>query len=156
MNTMRTSSVRSIRTALAIFLMKMRLGLTNRVLSSIFHIKNKQTISRIVHQVCNTLVNKFVPHYLGLNHIDRKTVLNNHQTSIATKLFTTQPDQICIVMDGTYIYIEKSSNNAMQRRTYSFHKHRHLIKPMIITATVSFFSYCEIKSKRFLLRMDIY
>ena len=42
-------------------------------------------------------------------------------------------------MDGTYIYIQKSSNNEMQRRTYSFHKHKHLVKPMIITSTVSLF-----------------
>ena len=83
----------------------------------------------------------FTPHHIGLQHIDRQTVLNHHQTAITTELFTTSPNQVCIVMDGTYLYIEKSSNNEMQRRTYSFHKHRHLVKPMLITTTVSFFSF---------------
>ena len=83
----------------------------------------------------------FTPHHIDLQHIDRQTVLNNHQTAITTELFTTSPNQVCMVMDGTYLYIEKSSNNEMQRRTYSFHKHWHLVKPMLITTTVSFFSF---------------
>ena len=41
-------------------------------------------------------------------------------------------------MDGTYLYIEKSINNEMQRRTQSSHKHRHLVKPMLIITNVSF------------------
>lgn len=38
-------------------------------------------------------------------------------------------------MDGTYIYIEKSSTYTQQRRCYSMHKGRPLIKPMMITST---------------------
>lgn len=94
----------------------------------------------------------FTPHHLGLQHIDRQAVLDHHQTAIATELFTTNPNQLCIIMDGTYLYIQKSSNNEMQRRTYSFHKHRHLVKPMIITTTVSFFLFILIcKEELFLL-----
>ena len=49
-------------------------------------------------------------------------------------------DQLIIVMDSTYLYLQKSSNNEFQRRSFSMHKHRHLIKPMIITATVYVFA----------------
>ena len=48
-------------------------------------------------------------------------------------------DQLIIVMDSTYLYLQKSSNNEFQRRSFSMHKHRNLIKPMIITATVYVF-----------------
>jgi hypothetical protein len=47
---MRNSYVRSIRVALAVFLVKMRLGVSNRVLASLFHLKNKRVVSRIVLQ----------------------------------------------------------------------------------------------------------
>ena len=50
---------------------------------------------------------------------------------------TDRDDQAIIVMDGTYLYLQKSSNNEFQRRSFSMHKHRNLIKPMIITATVN-------------------
>jgi hypothetical protein len=134
---MRETHIRSVRTALAVFLVKMRLGLSNRVLASLFHLKDKRIVSEIIHSVRLALIKDFTPHHIGLQHIDRQAVLNHHQTAIATELFTTNPNQLCILMDGTYLYIQKSSNNEMQRRTYSFHKHRHLIKPMIITTTVS-------------------
>ena len=136
---MRNSRIRSVRTALAVFLVKILLGLRNRVLASLFHLKHKRTISRIIHSIRLALMKHFTQHHLGLQHIDRQTVIDHHQTSIASELFTTTPNQLCILMDGTYIYIQKSSNNEMQRRNYSFHKHRHLVKPMIITSTVSLF-----------------
>ena len=45
-------------------------------------------------------------------------------------------DQVIVVMDGTYLFVQKSGNNQFQRRSFSMHKHRNLIKPMITTATV--------------------
>ncbi|CAF3330735.1 unnamed protein product [Rotaria socialis] len=111
----------------------MRLGFSNRVLASLFHLKNKRSVSYTIHSARLTLMKNFTHHYIGLQHVDRQTVIDHHQTSIASELFTTTPDQLCILMDGTYIYIQKSSYYEMQRRTYSLHKHRHLVKPMMIT-----------------------
>ncbi|CAF4251825.1 unnamed protein product [Rotaria socialis] len=136
---MRDSRIRSVRAALAIFLVKMRLDLSNRVFTSLFHLKNKRSVSHTIHSARLTLRKNFTHHYTGLQHVDRQTVIDHHQTSIASELFITTPDQLCILMDDTYIYIQKSSNNEMQRRTYSLHKHRHLVKPMMITTSVSFF-----------------
>jgi hypothetical protein len=133
---MRNPNIRSIRVAIAIFCAKMRLGLSNHVLATIFHINRKRVVSRIVHQVTDALNKDFVPAHIGFRHISRQTVLQRHQTAIANVLFTDDIQQVVLVMDGTYLYVQKSSHNELQRRTYSLHKHRHLIKPMIITTTV--------------------
>jgi hypothetical protein len=44
---MRNSRVQSIRVALTVFFAKMRLGMRNIVLATIFHIKNKRVMSMI-------------------------------------------------------------------------------------------------------------
>ena len=136
LTTMRNSHARSLRVALAIYLTKLRLGVSNSVLATIFRLHNKRAISHILQQVRQTLTNNFTSIYLGLNHISREEVLAHHQTTIANTLLTSQPDQVCVAIDATYLYVQKSSNNTFQRRTYSMHKHRNLLKPMIITATV--------------------
>ena len=136
---MRESRVRSIRVAVAAFCAKMRLGLSNRVLSTIFHIKDDRAVSRIVHQVTEALINNFAPKHIGFGHISGQTVLNQHQTLKASTLLTNNNQQVVVVMDGTYLYVQKSANNELQRHTYSMHKHRHLVKPMIITTTVRYY-----------------
>jgi hypothetical protein len=87
--------------------------------------------------VREALMKTFVPLNLGFQHISRNEILADHQTVIATELLTSGPDEIVLIADGTYLFCQKSSNNEFQRRTYSNHKHRHLVKPMIITASVS-------------------
>jgi hypothetical protein len=133
---MRNSKVRSTRVALAVFLAKFRLGLSNRVLATMFSLKDKRTVAHVINQVRQALKTNFVPHHIGLNHINRQSVIDHHQTAIATALLSNNSNQLCIVMDGTYLPIQKSSNSQFQRRTYSMHKHKNLVKPMIITATV--------------------
>ena len=135
-SSMRNSNIRSIRVAIAVFCAKMRLGLSNNILATLFHIQDKRTVSRIVHQVTDALLKHFVPHHLGFQHISRQTVLEQHQTAIANVLLTDNDQQVVVVMDGTYLYVQKSAHNELQRRTYSMHKHRHLIKSMVITTTV--------------------
>ena len=94
-------------------------------------------VSRIVHQVAETLLNDFVPYHIGFQHIYRETVHRYHQTSMASQLMTDHNNLVVIVMDGTYLFLQKSSNNKFQRFLFSMHKYRNLIKPMITTATVS-------------------
>jgi hypothetical protein len=146
---MRNTRVRSVRVALAVFLAKLRLGLSNSVLACLFQIKCKRTVSRICHQIRTALIKDFVPKHLGFQHMDRNTVLAQHQSVIATELLTDSPNQVVLIADGTYIYCEKSSNNEFQRRTYSSHKHRHLVKPMIITTSVSI-----VKNSKSKMRVD--
>ena len=134
---MRNDRLRSVRVALAIFLAKLRLGLSNRVLACLFRLASKRSVSHICHQVRVVLMQDFVPNHVGFQHVLRETILAQHQTAVATELLTNGPDQVVLIADGTYFFCQKSSNSEFQRRTYSQHKRRHLVKPMIITATVS-------------------
>lgn len=43
------------------------------------------------------------------------------------------PSVACV--DGTYIYIYKSTNFSFSRRSFSLHKHRPLVKPMMVVTT---------------------
>ena len=79
----------------------------------------------------------FAAYYLGFHHIDRDAVLPEHQIAIATQLMAERDDPVIIIMDDTYLFVQKFSDNIFQRRSYSMHKHRNLVKPMIITATAS-------------------
>ena len=97
------------------------------MLASLFHLRNKETVACLIQQTHIKLMKDFTPYHLDLKHIDRQTVLDHHQTALAMDLFTVRLDQICIVMDSNYLYILKSSNNEMQRRTYSIHKHRKIL-----------------------------
>ena len=109
------------------------------MLGSVFRAKNKHSVSRIIHEVAETLSKDFIPYYLGFKQIEMDTVLRYHQTSVASQLMAGRDDQLIIVMDSTYLYLQKSNNNEFQRRSFSMHKHRNLIKPMIIAATVCVF-----------------
>lgn len=62
---MRNSHNRSVRVAVAIFCAKMRLGVSNDVLATIFHIHEKRAVSKIIHQVTDALINDFAPAHIG-------------------------------------------------------------------------------------------
>ncbi len=50
-------------------------------------------------------------------------------------LLSAAPDSVITVWDATYIYIDKSSNYQYQKETFSAHKHRNLVKFMILCST---------------------
>ena len=114
----------------------MRHGLSNPLLGTLFFLRSQRSVSRIIHQIRQRLIKDFVPNHIGLSRIQREAVIHKHTTAIANELLTHKADQVCLVMDGTYLCIQKSSVRAFQHQTYSVHKHRNLIKPMIICTTV--------------------
>jgi hypothetical protein len=61
-------------------------------------------------------------------HYSREDILNEHTPYLFQKLF---PD-VRGVIDGTYFYVQKSKNFDLQKRTYSSHKFRNLVKAMFI------------------------
>ena len=134
---MRNAHLRSVREASAIFLAKVRLGFSNQVLACLFRLTSKQSVSHICHQVRVALMQDFVPNHVGFQHVPRETILAQHQAAVTTELLTNGPDEIVLIADGTYFFCQKLSNSEFQRCTYSQHKRRHLVKPMIITASVS-------------------
>jgi hypothetical protein len=53
----------------------------------------------------------FVPHCLGLQHISREEIIENHTRPLAQELFGSFTDHKAIaVLDGTHTYIQKSND----------------------------------------------
>lgn len=134
----KNTSTHSVRTSLGIFFLKMRCGLSNEMLSTLLNV-SKSSIRRAISVVRRTLMETFVPNNVGFQHISREDVINKHTRPLAESLFGGTGTQAILVLDGTYIYIQKSMNFAFQRKSYSMHKGRPLVKPMIIVTTSGYY-----------------
>ena len=82
----------------------------------------------------------FVPSNLGFQHISRDDVKRKHTRTLARELLVADvtSDPAILVLDGTYVYIQKSANFSFQRRSFSMHKHRPLVKPMMVVTTTGY------------------
>ncbi|CAG2245126.1 unnamed protein product [Mytilus edulis] len=135
----RNTPTRSTRTSLGIFLFKLKSGISNKVLSTIFNI-SRSSLREAISCVRQALVQNFVPQNLGFKHISHDDVVNQHTRPLAQTLFGDGTNtQAILVLDGTYIYIQKSGNFHFQRRSYSLHKGRPLVKPMVVVTTTGYF-----------------
>jgi hypothetical protein len=135
----RNTPARSTKTYLGIFLFKMKAGISNKVISTIFNI-SRSSLTRAISSVRQALMQTFVSQNLGLRHITREDAIKNHTRPLAHTLFSDITEsQAIVVLDGTYIYIQKSGNFHFQRRTYSLHKGRPLVKPMVVVTTTGYF-----------------
>ena len=133
---LRHSDIRTSRMAIAILLVKLRLGLSHRALCTLFGLEDKMQISRILDSACSALTKYFVPKHLGFQHITRTDVILKHTRPLAQQLLADDdPTKAIIILDGTYVYIQKSYNNTLQRRTFSLHKGTSLVKPMMIVSS---------------------
>ncbi|XP_045781800.1 uncharacterized protein LOC123878570 [Maniola jurtina] len=123
------------KTSLATVLAKLHTGESNERLSTIFNMTRK-TFEKTMRLVRQDLITEFVPQHLGYDHITREEVISRC-LSIPNELFGN-PDaplrdrRAIIILDGTYIYLQKSSNYYFQRKSYSLHKFRHLVKPFLL------------------------
>lgn len=116
---------------LAVYLCKIRTGEPSARLSSIFNI-SRRSIDRKIHLSRRCLFSDFVPEYIGLDHITRDEIIERNRIVPNYIFGSEESPKALIIMDGTYLFIEKSSNFLYQRRTYSLHKYRNLIKPFLI------------------------
>lgn len=133
----RSTSARSARSCLGIFLMKLRTGLSHSILSTLFGV-SRRTIGKAITSARQALLKDFVPKHLGLAHLTRDDFIKIHTTDMAKGLFSEDEDVVILIADGTYIYIEKSSNYTFQRRTFSLHKGRPLVKPMMFVSSTGY------------------
>ena len=78
----------------------------------------------------------FAVRHLGFAHTTREEIINNHTTVIASTLFGK--GKLILLMDSTYIYIEKSNDHLLARLTYCVYKKRQLVKPMIMCTTTGY------------------
>ena len=97
-------------------------------------------IRRAIASARTALMSSFVPQYLGFGHVSKREVIKNHTRPLAKELFADDitQDPAILVLDGTYIYIQKSAIFSFQRRSFSMHKHRPLVKPMMIVSTTGY------------------
>lgn len=133
----RNTSARSARCCLGILLMKLRTGLSHSILSTLFGLR-RRSIGKAIHSARKAILKDFVPKHLGLQHMTRENFIQNHTTDLAKGLFSDKDDVAIIIADGTYIYIEKSSNYTFQRRSFSVHKGRPLVKPMMFVSSTGY------------------
>lgn len=120
---------RNPRTALGIALSKLRTGESNERLATFFNM-SRTTLERNMKIARECLASDFVPRYLGFDHMTREQIIERN-LAVPNALFGSNSEAI-IVCDGTYIYIQKSSNLYFQKITYSLHKYRNLLKPFLL------------------------
>ncbi|KOB63478.1 Vacuolar protein sorting-associated protein 13C [Operophtera brumata] len=116
---------------LGIYLCKLRSGEPNRRLASIFGMP-RQTLQLKIQQTRHCLENDFLPRHLGFDHITRDEIIARNRI-LPNNIFGT-PDQTraIIILDGTYLFVQKSSNFLFLTMSYSLHKYTNLIKPFMI------------------------
>lgn len=122
-------------TALSIILVKLRTGDSNERLSSLFNL-SRRTLERYMSHARNCLTETFVPLYLGLGHMSIQDVAARNKI-IPEGLFgnpemSANNKPAITICDGTYIYVQSSSNYSYQKKTYSLHKLNNLVKPFLI------------------------
>ena len=105
---LRSSCNRTIRDALAIYLMKLRLNLSQEAIGILFGIQNQSRISDTISTVSNSIYEKFTPKYLGCTHLTPFQV-RSHQSQFLNKIFDLSENSNIVVADGTYIYVHRSS-----------------------------------------------
>ena len=82
-------------------------------------------------RLCKKALEEFISDNLGANRTTRDDWLT-HNTEQASEIFIRDDNQLILIADGTYCYIQKSANNSFQRKTYSGQKKRHLVKPFVL------------------------
>ena len=113
--------------ALVLFWAKVKTNISWPQLSTLCGVP-KTTVSRTFHAVLEALSKTVVPKYLGAGHMTREETVTHNTTF--TKCF--YGDKVTLILDGTYIYIPKSSDHKLQRAIYSGQKKRNLVKFMSI------------------------
>jgi len=102
----KNSSNPTFRHAVGRFLTKLRLGISNEVLITIFQFLHPKAVARTLTAVRQAMLSHFVPHYPGFKHISRQDVINNHLSPLAHELLTEKPNTFVLIVDGTYLYIQ--------------------------------------------------
>ncbi|XP_048741615.2 uncharacterized protein LOC125655389 [Ostrea edulis] len=96
-------------------------------------------IRRAVQSARKALMAEFVPRNLGFSHITREEIIQTHTRPLAQQILSNVTSAPAIlVLDGTHIYIQKSGNYTFSRRSFSMHKRRPLLKPMMIVSTTEY------------------
>ena len=124
---------RSIFQALFVFLFKLRTGNSNDIIANILELPHRQKVSSIFTGVMQAFERVVVDGF-GPKSLTRQDLLEA-TTPVAKRLLNLEEDQVVLILDGTYIRHQKSTNSAYQRRSYSGQKKVPLCKPFTICTT---------------------
>lgn len=115
--------------ALFMYLMRLRTGQTYEEIAIHFAV-SPSTVQRRLDLVRNILNRVIVPRFLNYE-MDREELLGNK--SATSKILFDGGRSNCahLILDGTYIYLEKSSNHRFQKESYNSHKKRNYLKIMM-------------------------
>ncbi|XP_047025748.1 uncharacterized protein LOC124634289 [Helicoverpa zea] len=139
------NKVRNPSLALSTFLVKLRTGDSNQRLATLFQLP-RSTLEKKMNIVRECLKEHFVPMHLGVNHTNIQNVASRNRI-IPEGLFgdsSMAPDSkpAIVICDGTYVYVQSSSNYKYQKQTYSLHKYNNLVKPFLITCCDGYILEC--------------
>ena len=95
---------RSLRNAVGLSLTKLRLRISNKILTNISQLSNHKAIARTLTAVGQAMVINFVLYYAVFSHISRETVIKEYSSSLATQLLTEQTNTAVLVIDGIHLY----------------------------------------------------
>ena len=107
------------------FFCKCRQRVSDRFGGVLFQ-KDHSAISHNFERVLDRLTDNFVSKWLGSSAFTRESIILENTPYLFKQIIPDVRGEI----DGTYFYIEKSSVFDVQRKTYSGHKGRNLIKEM--------------------------
>lgn len=113
------------------FLMLLRNNIKQEMIAYNFG-TSQQVVSKTIDTVSAILVQEFVPKHLGYLHISREEALEKHSIKLTSKVLEQPESRVCLIADCTYLYIEKPSDFVLQRKTFSPHKKRNLLKPLYL------------------------
>ena len=119
--------LKSTHDALLIFWAKLKTNLSWPQLSSLCGL-TKSDVSKTFHMVKSALADTIIEKYLGPKHISREMAISHN--TVFTRAF--YGNAVTVILDGTYIYIQKSSDHQLQRSSYSGQKKRNYLKFMSI------------------------
>ena len=91
---------------------------------------SQQMISYYLDMVRVSVHKNFVPIFLGCKE-DRSFFLK-HRTETSKICYDLKENDLCFIADGTYIKFNKSRNHQFQYNSWSSHKKKNLMKPMIV------------------------
>ena len=96
---------------------------------------NEKQMRLAINDIRLILNEHIVVQHLGIKNIGRKSLIEEHTTSMSQILFRADNETLITIWDATYIYTENSSDHQINKDTYSMHKSRPLYKFMIVCAT---------------------
>lgn len=103
--------------------------LSDDFLNAMFGYSSRAAVRAAVSRVRKALVERFVPQYLGLQAITRDELIAKHVPEYAQILYNPYRENkvVVLIVDGTYVYVPKSANYRVLRKTFCVHKGAHLV-----------------------------